>query len=93
MQVNAGCPAGIGLPDERQVDPEVLASACDEIRALRPANVWLVERHAHISDPALSRAALAVAAGWIASGVLPQLWPKFTSCIRSQPQGNDMLMI
>lgn len=52
-------------------DPAALAEFCDELRAVCPPNVTLVELDAHINDTAFSDAVLAAFDAWVAAGVVP----------------------
>jgi len=52
-------------------DPAALAEFCDEMRAVCPANVTLVELDAHINDAAFADAVLAAFEAWVAGGLVP----------------------
>jgi uncharacterized protein (UPF0261 family) len=51
-------------------DPGALAAFCDEIRAVCPKNVQLVEIDCHINDSSFSDAVLATFDDWCAGGVI-----------------------
>ncbi|MDZ4392202.1 Tm-1-like ATP-binding domain-containing protein [Cypionkella sp.] len=51
-------------------DAAGLAAFCEEMRAVCPANVELVELDAHINDPAFSDAVLAQFDEWVAAGIV-----------------------